>query len=477
MAVISRHIKYLFVCFLVLLYSCAINPVTGKQELMLVSEDQELKLGEQAAPSMKWEFGGKYHDSSLESYLNEIANRIWSRSERPDLPVTFYIQNTSIPNAFALPGYVAITRGLLSDLDNEAQFAAIIGHETGHVMARHTAQRISRITLQQMGLAIGGAVLEGTEGADILLAAGSIGSQLYLLKYSREQEIQADRLGVRYMASLGYDPHEALDAHEVLGKSVSNYMERLGENRSKDSFMSTLLSTHPRKEVRLSEIQDMIDELPGYSLEGDGIFRNRFHEKSRNIKQVNKVYFIYDEAEKLYKQKKYTAAEKRVNKAISVNNKQAPFYNLLGLVKAQQKNYEKAEKHFQKALSIDSEYQPSVYGLGLIFFLQENYSDATIQMKKSLKLYPDHTASHLVLGKSYFKLRQYRLAIPYLRTASQVIEKHPEIHGLMGICYEKLGEKDLAVKEYRYQLQVAPQNEFGLHARKRLAVLEPSFKR
>jgi predicted Zn-dependent protease len=328
-----------------------------------------------------------------------------------------------------------------------------------------------------MGLAIGGAVLEGTEGADMLLTVGSIGSQLYLLKYSREQEIQADRLGARYMASLGYDPHEALDAHDVLGKSVNNYMERLGEKRSKGSFMSTLLSTHPRKEVRLSEIQDMIEELHSYSLKGDGVFRNRFHEKTKKIKQINKVYFIYDEAEKLYKEKKYTAAEQRLNNAISFNNEQAPFYNLLGLVKAQQKNYQKAERHFRKALSIDSEYQPSFYGLGLIFFLRGEYNIAIPQLKKSLTLYPDHTASHLALGKSYFILKQYRQAIPYFRTVSQIMVKHPEIHGLMGICYEKLGEKDLAVKEYRNQIQVASQNEFGLHARKRLAVLEPSLKK
>jgi predicted Zn-dependent protease len=476
MIIISRHLKYFFISFLILLSACAVNPVTGKQELMLVSENQEKKIGKQAAPSMKWEFGGRYHDPALETYLSAIVNRIWQRSERPHLPVTFYIQNTSIPNAFALPGHVAITRGLLSDLDNEAQFAAIIGHETGHVMARHTAQRLSRITMQQMGLAIGGVVLEGTGGADILLTAGSIGSQLYLLKYSREQEIQADRLGVKYMALLGYDPHEALDAHEVLGKSVETYMERIGGKRSEDTFMSNLLSTHPRKKVRLNEIQDMIEDLPGYSLKGDGVFRDRFHEKIKKIKQTNKVYLIYDEAEKFYKEKKYTAAEQRLDKAISLNSSQAPFYNLLGFVKAQQVNYQGAERLFRKALSIDSEFQPSVYGLGLVFFLREQYKSAIPHLKKSLNLYPDHTASHLALGKSYFILKQYRQAMPYLSTVSQVLGKHPEIHGLMGICYEKIEEKGLAVKEYRYQLQVAPQNELGLHARERLAVLEPTFE-
>jgi predicted Zn-dependent protease len=145
---------------------------------MLVSESQEIQIGKEASPSLRWEFGGEYHDRSLELYLGDIVSRLWQISERPHLPVKFSIQNTSLPNAFAIPGYVAITRGLLSDMENEAQFAAVMGHEIGHVMGRHTAQRISRVQLQQMGLAIGASALEGTSGGDALLQIGAIGSSL-----------------------------------------------------------------------------------------------------------------------------------------------------------------------------------------------------------------------------------------------------------------------------------------------------------
>jgi predicted Zn-dependent protease len=156
---LMRIIKWALSVLLLFVVSCAVNPVTGERELMLVSEEQELRIGRESAPSLKWEFGGLYRDNSLEDYLEEITKRLWQNSERPHLPVRFQIQNTSVPNAFALPGYVAITRGLLSGLENEAQFAAVIGHEIGHVMARHTAQRLSRLRLQQLGLAIGGAAL------------------------------------------------------------------------------------------------------------------------------------------------------------------------------------------------------------------------------------------------------------------------------------------------------------------------------
>jgi predicted Zn-dependent protease len=139
----KTFLKIIISVLLSFFISCAINPVTGRQELMLISEDQEITIGKEAAPSLRWEFGGYYNDSALESYLEAIVKQLWRNSERPQLPVKFHIQNTSIPNAFALPGNVAITRGLLSEMENEAQFAAVIGHEIGHVMARHTAEKIT----------------------------------------------------------------------------------------------------------------------------------------------------------------------------------------------------------------------------------------------------------------------------------------------------------------------------------------------
>jgi predicted Zn-dependent protease len=468
--------KAFFLLLFILLVSCAVNPVTGKQEIMFVSERQEIELGNRSAPSMKWEFGGRYHDPELESYLHAIVKRIWQNSERPQLPLHFYIQNTSIPNAFALPGHVAITRGLLDALENEAQFAAIMGHEAGHVMARHTAQRLSRITMQQIGLAVGGAVLEGTEGADTLLTLGAAGSQLFLLKYDRAQELEADRLGVKYMSNLGYDPFEALKAHELLENSVEDYMKRLGKKRQDDNLLSGLLSTHPRKDVRLDEINDMIDSLPPYTIKGNGKFDKMFQNKLTRLREINNIYHLYDEADSFYQKKDYASAESRLNRAISLNDKQPPFFNLLGFIKIQKKLYPEAQHMFNRALSLEADYQPSLYGLGAVQFLKGDYKKAIPLLKKSLQLYPGHAASHFALGKSYFSLRNFSDAIPYLDTISQVAPNHPEVHGLLGICFEKTGDLYKAVREYRYQLQVAPETELGLHARKRLKVLEPLVK-
>ncbi len=474
---ISLTGRFLLVLSVFSLASCAVNPVTGERELMLVSESREIMIGREAAPSLKWEFGGTYHDPALESYLERIVKRLWENSERPNLPVKFYIQNTSVPNAFALPGYVAITRGLLSAMENEAQFAAVMGHEIGHVMARHTARRISRMTLQQLGLAIGAAALEGRSDRDTLLALGAIGSSLLLLKYDRDQEIQADRLGVRYMAMLGYDPYEAVSAHRILQKTVNDYLRRLGGKPSGgDSLIAELFSTHPRQEVRIGEIRAMIDSLPPYTIKGDGRFRRVFRDATAGIRAVNRIYFVYDKARKYYGEGNFPKAEETVREAIRLNSSQAPFYNLLGLIRVQQKDYGEAEEFFRKSLSIAPGYQPSIYGMGLVRYFEEDYEQAIHEFRKSLGLYPQDARSHFGLGKSYFRLRQYSKAVPYLRKFARAVPGHPEVHGLLGISYDRTYQLEPAIREYRKQLRVAPDTALGRYALRRLAVLEPLLK-
>lgn len=463
--------RFISIVLIVVFPSCAINPVTGANELMLVSEQQEIQIGLDAIPSANWEFGGPYRDAALESYLGGIVRRLWAVSERPQLPFTFHLQNSSVPNAFALPGYVAITRGLVSSMENEAQFAAVMGHEIGHVMARHTAQRISRSTLQQLGLAIGAAALEGTGGGEALLTAGSIGSGLLLLRYDRSQELQADRLGVAYMARLGYDPAAAKTAHTVLEKSVDEYLQRAGKSKGEDTFISNLLSTHPRQDVRISEIQDMINQLPPYQIRGDGRFSSAFQPATRNIRQVDEIYHHYDRAEKFYQEKNYASAEDQLRTAISLNSRQAPFHNLLGFIKLQQKNYPAADDAFLRALRIDPGFQPSVYGHGLVYYFQKQYDQAVLEFKKSIALYPGHLSSGLGLGKSYFQMQKYAEAVPHLQAYAKAAPRHPEVHGLLGICYERTNQIQSAVAEYRYQVQLAPDTQLGQHARQRLAVL------
>jgi len=203
------------------LISCAINPVTGQQELMLISESQEVTMGKEFYPNALWGDvggGGEFKDERLKAYLKETVLKIHNVSHRPQLPVKFAIQNSSVPNAWAIPGYVVMTRGLLAALDNEAEFAFVMGHEMGHVSARHTAQHMTYGMVQQIGLGVAGIALSGKEYADLALSVGAVGSSLLLLKYSRDDELEADRLGILYMSKLGYNPQNAISAHKNLEK-------------------------------------------------------------------------------------------------------------------------------------------------------------------------------------------------------------------------------------------------------------------
>jgi predicted Zn-dependent protease len=455
-----------------MLYGCATNPVTGRSELMLLSEQQEIRMGKEAAPAANWDFGGEYRDKELQGYLERIVKRIWSISERPQLPVSFHIQNTSIPNAFALPGYVAITRGLLVELENDAQFAAVMGHEAGHVMARHSASRISYDIFYQAGLSMGGALLGDSKGADSLIALGSIGSSLLLLKYDRSQELESDRLGVIYAAKLGYDPYESITAHRRLEQAAETYLKRAGKTSRSGGFMSEILSTHPRKDVRIEEIRRMIQNLPPYRLTGDGKFSSDFLMITGRIRQVNDAYVIYDDAEQAFDKKNYDEADRIVQKAIHMDSQQATFYALRGRIELAKKYYDSANIYFNKALSLDNSYQPAFYGIGISEYKKNKPGRALEYMKKSLSLYPGHPGSLYVAGLCYHDIDRPEDALANFRKFAGKVKRHPEVYGYLGINYEKLNKTSLAIDAYTVQVRIDPENRMGRYAKQRLAVLK-----
>ncbi|MCB0639280.1 MAG: M48 family metalloprotease [Lewinella sp.] len=227
-----------------LLESCATNPVTGRKEFMLLSKDQELAMGQQSDPSIVSEFG-VYDDETLQNFINEKGQAMAAISHRPDLPYEFKILDSPVVNAFALPGgYVYFTRGILAHFNNEAQFAGVLGHEIGHVTARHSAKQYSRTVLAQVGLIAGMVVApELAQFGDV----ASQGLQLLLLKYGRDAESQSDELGVEYSTEIGYNAAEMADFFGTLDRLTGG-----AENR-----LPTFLSTHPDpvdRENRVGEL-------------------------------------------------------------------------------------------------------------------------------------------------------------------------------------------------------------------------------
>jgi len=231
---------------------CSTNPATGKSQLNFLSTSREISLGNQSAPQFTKQYGGEIPSETIRAYVADLGARLAAQSERAGLPWEFYVVDSSVVNAFALPGgKVFISRGMLSRLSNEAQLAGVLSHEIGHVTAKHIGQQLSQTLLLQ-GVAIGLGVASANSDKDWLRAMGvgaSIGGSVYLLKFSRDQESQADELGVRYMTRLGYSPVGQLQVMEVLQK------ESAGKSRSPE-----FLSTHPLPKTRIRRLEKHIRE-------------------------------------------------------------------------------------------------------------------------------------------------------------------------------------------------------------------------
>jgi len=214
------------------LAGCATNPVTGKRELSLVSEDQEVELGRQGDQAAAAEYG-LYPDTALARYVESVGQRLARVSERPDLQWHFRVLDSPVVNAFAMPGgYIFVTRGILAALNSEAQLAGVLGHEIGHVTARHSARQITQQQLAGLGLGLGTALIGGF---DRYAGMAQQGLGLLFLKFSRADETQADELGVRYSARAGYDPREIPATYAML--------RRLSQRQG--GSIPTFLSTHP----------------------------------------------------------------------------------------------------------------------------------------------------------------------------------------------------------------------------------------
>ncbi len=460
---------------------CAVNPVTGQQQLMLVSEEQEVQIGNETYPNALWGGeggGGEYQDEQLKQYLTQVVKRIHDVSHRPGLPFTFVVQNSSVPNAWAIPGHVAITRGLLAGLDNEAEFAFVMGHEIGHVSARHSASRMSWGMLSQMGLGLAGFAVSGSDYGDAMIGVGSVGASLLLLKYSRNDELEADRLGVLYMTKLGYDTKYAVTAHQNLQRISDEYMRSLGQKTQERSFFEELLSTHPRTSVRIDEIQQIIRTTPPVVLTEDRANRAYFQNMTAGIRKANKAYVDnYDKAARALQKKNIAEANTFLNRAIAADKNQAPFYALEGFVFLRGKNYAEAERYFNTALALDRNHQPALRGLGMLNYARNNYNDSLRYLNQSSALFPQDMASRYYLGLCHYQTRAYKAAIPHLAAFAGTKPKHATVHAILGDCYEKTNDLQSAYKQYAMQLQVAPNSDAGKTAAARFSVIKPIVER
>jgi predicted Zn-dependent protease len=234
---------------LLLLAGCAINPATGQRQLSLMSEGQEIQMGREADPDIVASMG-LYPDESVQTYVQELGSELAAHSERTELPWTFRVLDDPLINAFALPGgFVYVTRGIMVHFESEAELVGVLGHEIGHVTARHSVNQISKAQLATIGLGVGMILAPELQRYEPLASASM---QLLFLKFGRDDERQSDELGVRYMSRVGYDPAQLGGVMAMLGQVTA------GEGGGPPEW----LSTHPNPENREETIRELAAQTP-----------------------------------------------------------------------------------------------------------------------------------------------------------------------------------------------------------------------
>lgn len=405
---IHTGLRYLTVIIvLAFLSGCTVNPVTGEKQLSLIPESQELSIGsEQYKPTQQTQGGQFYLDPDLNQYVSEVGQKLAKVSDRPDLPYEFVVLNSSVPNAWALPGgKIAINRGLLTELEDEAQLASILGHEIVHAAARHSVQRMQQSTLISLGVAGLGFAVSDNEWAGLIMGGAAMGAQLALAQYSQSDELESDHYGIRYMKEAGYDPQAAVELQEIF--------VRLSEDRN-TSFIEGMFATHPPSQKRVNENQELVNKIGAGGYRG----KDEYQKKLSFLRDLQPAYDAHDEALKLASDDKLDQALAKVNEAIRIEPEEAAFYSLRGRIYKAQDNEKKAEADFDKATSLYPEMFTYQLHSGLNALELNKLDKAKERLNKANETVPTSIA-FLRLGDIAVQQNRRDDAIQYYSTAAK----------------------------------------------------------
>ncbi len=390
-----------------LVAGCAVNPVTGENQFMMVSEQQEIDIDKQQSP---YQFSNDYglsQDSRLNAYVNRVGQEVAARSHRPRMPYSFSPVNAAYINAYAFPGgTIAATRGILAELDNEAELAALLGHEIGHVNARHTAQQLSKGVLANLamaGLSVAGSAAGLGGATEALQNLGGLGAGALLAHYSRDNEREADALGMRYMTATGYSPEGMAQLMELLMRS----------NSKEPNALQVMFSTHPMSSERLANTRNAIAEL--YSgQQGQALNRERYMDETANLRRFKPMLNTLQKASAATAAKKLNEAGQLYGQAL----REGPgdYAALLMMAKFQ---------------------------MGT-----DNNSAAEDYARQAAQAYPREPQARLVSGVSMLNNKRFDAAYQEFSTYDRMLPGTPQVNFYQGYALEGMGRREEAAQAY-----------------------------
>ncbi|MFW5488544.1 MAG: M48 family metalloprotease [Desulfovibrio sp.] len=409
------------------LAGCAVNPVSGRSQLMLVSRDEEISMDRQESPHQFSNDLGAVQDKELNKYVSDTGKKLASLSHRPDMPYSFRAVNATYVNAYAFPGgSIAATRGILLELGNEAELAGLLGHEIGHVNARHTASRMTQSILASVavtGATIGAGIAGYDEYTPVIGGIGGLGSSLLLAKYSRDDERQADDLGMQYMHRAGYNPQGMVGLMNVLRS----------QSHKEPSTIEVMFATHP-----------MSDE--------------RYETAKRNAETIYKA----DAKKPLYKERfmDHTAGLRRIKPAIKAMQN--------GDKLMQSKDYKGAEKQYELALQKAPNDYAALIKMSKCMLAQDRNKDAERYADKAAAVYPKEAQGHHFSGIAKIANKDWNGAYAQFSTYEKLLPGNPSTVFLQALSLEGMGRRRASAKDFARYLNMVNQGDAAKYAYTRL---------
>lgn len=405
---------------------CATNPVTGQRQLMLVSESGEISADQQNSPHQFSSDYGAAQDQALNNYVAQVGSALSGVSHRPNMPYTFRAVNATYVNAYAFPGgSIAATRGILLELKNEAELAGLLGHEIGHVSARHTAERMSKGMILS-GILTGAVIYSDSRGGDwtdVVNIGGQFAAGALLAHYSRDDERQADALGMEYMAKAGYNPEGMVGLMEVL----------VGLSDHKPSAIEMMFATHPMSDERLQTARDKtsVDYQAMASLP---FYEERYMDETANLRAMREAIETLQKGEEAMAEKKYS----------------------------------QAQSHFSDALRLAPEDYAGLVMMSKCQLALNRASEAKYYAEKAKEVYPQEAQAVHLTGVANLNLKEYDAAYNEFDAYERMLPGNPNTIFLKGVTLEGMQDKQGAAQEYYRYLQSVNEGEQAEYAYQRL---------
>jgi predicted Zn-dependent protease len=405
-----------------LILGCAVNPVTGKKQLMLVSEGEEKQVDRVNSPHQFSADYGPIQNKPLANYILGVGNTVGVVTHRPDLPYRYVTLNAAYINAYTFPaGSIGITRGILLELNSEAALAALIGHELGHVNSRHTAQAMSKGVLTSLAIAgLSSAAADLGSGAEQLAGGlGQIAAGALLASYSRENEREADALALKYMVKAGYSPQGHLDLMDML-RSLNN---------QKPSAIELMFATHPMSQERYDQSLKTIGAMDS-SRTNLPLHRERYMDNTASLRAIAPAIEQMEMGDQLMKGGKFSEAKDHYGDAL----RKAPgdYAAFLMMAKCQ---------------------------LAL-----KDYSLAQRYAEDGTKVYPGEPQALHVLGMSELLLKRYDAAHERFLGYEKELPGNPNTVFYIGLSAEGMEKREEAANRYNSYLKAVNKGEKAQYA-------------